>query len=334
MPSTRRRRSPSAAACPPSRSSGSRSRWRRSRSSRRSSCRSPGPTPGAREHDKVVGRPVAMYAMRGVSAHSNGFQTCRALHLIQMLLGALDGPGNFRSRAPFPKPVPPPQLPENDAARLAAPDTPAAHAARLPDPARGPRDRRRGPPLRIDKAYSWESPIAAHGMMHMVIRNAVEADPYPIDTLMLFMANMAWNSSMNTARHAGHAVREGRGRRVPDPVRRGGRRVRLRDGALRRPGAARHHLSRALRRDLDARPADLRARRGRRRDPPPAGRAGPRRAALAGRAGGSRRAAAVPGLRRCRGRRVRRLRGLHRALRARARHRLPGRLARRRRRAR
>jgi anaerobic selenocysteine-containing dehydrogenase len=53
--------------------------------------------------------------------------------------------------------------------------------------------------LRIDKAYSWESPIAAHGLMHMVIRNAVEADPYPIDTLMLFMANMAWNSAMNTA---------------------------------------------------------------------------------------------------------------------------------------
>jgi anaerobic selenocysteine-containing dehydrogenase len=29
------------------------------------------------------GRPVAMHAMRGVSAHSNGFQTCRALHLLQ-----------------------------------------------------------------------------------------------------------------------------------------------------------------------------------------------------------------------------------------------------------
>ncbi|TMG92973.1 MAG: formate dehydrogenase, partial [Betaproteobacteria bacterium] len=37
-----------------------------------------------RTHDKVVGRPVAMHAMRGISAHSNGFQTCRALHLLQM----------------------------------------------------------------------------------------------------------------------------------------------------------------------------------------------------------------------------------------------------------
>ena len=34
-----------------------------------------------RVHDKVIGRPVAMHAMRGVSAHSNGFHTCRALHL-------------------------------------------------------------------------------------------------------------------------------------------------------------------------------------------------------------------------------------------------------------
>jgi anaerobic selenocysteine-containing dehydrogenase len=151
-------------------------------------------------HDKVVGRPVAMYAMRGVSAHSNGFQTCRALHLIQMLLGALDGPGNFRSRAPFPRPTPPPQLPENNAETIDRPDT-ALTRPPLGFPTR-PEDLAidaHGAPLRLDKAYSWESPIAAHGMMHMVIHNAVAGDPYPIDTLILFMANMAWNSSMNTA---------------------------------------------------------------------------------------------------------------------------------------
>jgi sulfite dehydrogenase (quinone) subunit SoeA len=39
--------------------------------------------------------------------------------------------------------------------------------------------------------------------MHNVITNAVKGDPYRIDTLMIFMANMAWNSSMNTM-----AVRE------------------------------------------------------------------------------------------------------------------------------
>ncbi len=153
-----------------------------------------------RKHDKVIGRPVAMYAMRGISAHSNGFQTCRALHLIQMLLGALEGPGNFRARAPFPKPIPPAILPENDAAVMNAPDTPLGRPP-LGFPAR-PEDLaidKEGRPLRIDKAYSWESPIAAHGAMHNVIANAVAGDPYKIDTLMLYMANMAWNSSMNTA---------------------------------------------------------------------------------------------------------------------------------------
>ncbi len=57
-----------------------------------------------------------------------------------------------------------------------------------------------GRPLRIDKAYSWDAPLANHGLMHMVITNAVNGDPYPVDTLMMFMANMAWNSTMNTAR--------------------------------------------------------------------------------------------------------------------------------------
>ena len=40
--------------------------------------------------------------------------------------------------------------------------------------------------------------MSAHGMMHMVISNAHAGDPYKIDTLFMYMANMAWNSSMNT----------------------------------------------------------------------------------------------------------------------------------------
>src|SRR5437868_5218543 len=153
-----------------------------------------------RAHDSVVGRPVAMYAMRGISAHSNGFQTCRALHLIQMLLGALDGPGNFRARTPFPRRIPLRSLPENDPAVIFAPNT---ALKRMPNgnPTR-PEDLvidAEGKPLRIDHAYSWQSPLSAHGMMHMVITNAANRDPYPIDTLLLFMANMAWYSSMNTS---------------------------------------------------------------------------------------------------------------------------------------
>jgi len=51
-----------------------------------------------RTHDKVVGRPVAMHAMRGISRIPTAFKPAARLHLLQMLLGALDGPGNFRAR--------------------------------------------------------------------------------------------------------------------------------------------------------------------------------------------------------------------------------------------
>ncbi|PPB80068.1 anaerobic selenocysteine-containing dehydrogenase [Albidovulum inexpectatum] len=147
-------------------------------------------------HDRMVGRPIAFHAMRGISAHSNGFQTARALHLLQILLGAVETPGGFRFKPPYPKPF--------DA-------HPAPHAECRPGQPlkgphlgypRGPEDlalRPDGSPARIDKAFTWENPLSAHGLMHMVIPNAHAGDPYRIDTLFLYMANMAWNSSMNTA---------------------------------------------------------------------------------------------------------------------------------------
>ena len=149
-----------------------------------------------RTHSSFTGRPVSMHAMRGISAHSNGFQTCRAVHLLQLLLGTIDVPGGHRAKAPYPKHVPPPLKP----ARETAPGQPLKSPP-LGFPT-GPEDLvvdDEGRPLRIDKAFSWEAPLSIHGMMHMVISNAVAGDPYPIDTLLLFMANMAWNSSMNTA---------------------------------------------------------------------------------------------------------------------------------------
>ena len=48
-----------------------------------------------------------------------------------------------------------------------------------------------GKPRRIDHAFGWQYPLAVHGMLHTVIRNAWAGDPHPIDTLLLFMANMA-----------------------------------------------------------------------------------------------------------------------------------------------
>ena len=152
-----------------------------------------------RRHEKMIGRPVSMHAMRGISAHSNGFHTCRAIHLLQVLLGSIDVPGGFRFKPPFPRPAPPNTKPAGKAGQV-RPNCP------LPGPPlgfpTGPEDlllADDGTPLRIDKAFSWEAPLAAHGMMHMVITNAWKGDPYPIDTLFLYMANMAWNSAMNTA---------------------------------------------------------------------------------------------------------------------------------------
>ena len=150
-----------------------------------------------RHHDKMIGRPVSMHAMRGISAHANGFQTCRAIHLLQIILGTIDVPGGFRYKAPFPKPIPPGVKPAGKPGQV-KPNTP------LPGPPLGfvtsPEDLlidAQGTPQRLDKAFSWDAPLAAHGMMHMVITNAAKKDPYGIDVLFMYMANMSWNSAMN-----------------------------------------------------------------------------------------------------------------------------------------
>lgn len=143
-----------------------------------------------------VGRPVSMHAMRGIAAHSNGFQSCRSIHLLQALVGSIDAPGGHLAKPPYPRHVPGVPRP----AREAGPGRPLAGSP-LGMP-RGPEDLAvdaGGAPLRIDKAFSWDAPLAAHGMLHMVVANAVRGDPYPIDTLLVYMANIAWNSSMNTA---------------------------------------------------------------------------------------------------------------------------------------
>jgi anaerobic selenocysteine-containing dehydrogenase len=148
-------------------------------------------------HERMIGRPVSFHAMRGISAHANGFQTARALHVLQILLGAVEVPGGFRFKPPYPKPAHAHPTPHSyfmpgrplDGPHLGFPQGPEHLALKLDDQT----------PARIDKGFTWENPFSAHGLMHMVISNAVAGDPYPIDTLMLYMANMAWNSSMNTA---------------------------------------------------------------------------------------------------------------------------------------
>ncbi|MEM8690412.1 MAG: molybdopterin oxidoreductase family protein [Pseudomonadota bacterium] len=146
-------------------------------------------------HEKMVGRPVSFHSMRGISAHANGFQTCRALHVLQILLGTVEVPGGFRFKPPYPKPAtahPKPHCGAKPDCPLDGPHLGFVH---------GPEDlalKDDGTPARIDKAFTWENPMSAHGLMHMVISNAYAGDPYKIDTLFMYMANMSWNSTMNT----------------------------------------------------------------------------------------------------------------------------------------
>ena len=149
------------------------------------------------EHKSVTGNPVAFHAMRGLAAHSNGFQTIRALGILMTILGTIDRPGGFRHKAPFPRPIPPcpktPTKPED-----VQPNTPL-NGMPLGWPA-DPDDLfvdDKGGPVRLDKGFSWEYPLSVHGLMHNAITNAWRGDPYKIDTLLIFMANMSWNSTMN-----------------------------------------------------------------------------------------------------------------------------------------
>ena len=150
------------------------------------------------EHETVTGNPVAFHAMRGLAAHSNGFHTVRTLAILMSLLGTIDRPGGFRHKAPFPRGIPPSAKSPNSSDAV-KPNTPLPALAlgwpASPDDLFVDAD---GDPVRIDKAFSWEYPLSVHGLMHNVITNAWRGDPYRIDTLMIFMANMAWNSAMNT----------------------------------------------------------------------------------------------------------------------------------------
>ena len=133
--------------------------------------------------------------MRGISAHSNGFQTCRALHLLQMLLGSVDGPGGFRYKAPYPKPCPPAAAvrpARGDHARQAAARL-AAGLSAWPGRSAVDAEARRCASTRRSLGF------AAGGPRHDADgdRQRRRGDPYPIEMLLLFMANMAWNSAMN-----------------------------------------------------------------------------------------------------------------------------------------
>src|SRR5258705_8342180 len=116
---------------------------------------------------------------------------------MQMLLGSIVCPGGFRYKPRFPRPAPPPSRPAGRSGTVQPNHSLVSAPLGFPQ---GPEDLlvdAGGHALRIDKAYSWDAPLAAHGLMHMVITNAANGDPYPVDVLFMYMANMGWNSSMN-----------------------------------------------------------------------------------------------------------------------------------------
>ena len=189
-----RRQPPRQPACRRKPSGASRASLRTPRSSSRSRSTFRGPTgPGAGMTRPSAARSRCMRCAASLRTRTAS-RPAACFTCLQILLGSIDCPGGFRYKAPFPRPAPPANRP----ARPSGPDMPLKGAP-LGFP-QGPEDLlvdANGKPQRIDKAYSWDAPIAAHGLMHMVITNAAKGDPYPVDVLFMFMANMSWNSSMN-----------------------------------------------------------------------------------------------------------------------------------------
>ena len=282
-----------------------------------------------KRHETTQARPVAFHAMRGLAAHSNGFQTVRSLAVLMSLLGTIDAPGGFRHKAPYPRHIVP-NFRAFNSPEMLKPNTPL-NAAPLGFPA-SPAElaiHDDGTPMRIDHAFSWESAAVgarphAHGDHERDARRSVPARH--ADDLHGQHGVELDHEHHGGARDAEH---EERRRRVPDPVPRRLRCVPERDGRLRRPRAARHDLPRAPRRDEHARPADLGVR-GPGRFGARAGRAAARRVQAV--PGGARRARLAPEAARLHHRRgpaqVQGLPGLRRQLRVGARRRLPDGLAR------
>jgi hypothetical protein len=199
----------------------------------------------------------------GISAHSNGFQTCRMIHVLQILLGSIDCPGGFRYKPPYPKQTPPNLLPHGLHGKDIQPEMPLggphlgfpARAAASAD--RGGRDAiasRQGVFVGRADVGPWHD---AHGAEQRGQEGPVRhrrAVPLHGEHGVEFVDERP--------RHARGADGEGRKRRLRDPEDHLFRRLLLRDGAICRPDPARHDLSGTLGLHLAARPPDLGARHG------------------------------------------------------------------------
>ena len=257
-----------------------RRRTRRQRlSTRRSSSMCRGRIVPAGAMTKMIGRPVSMHAMRGISAHSNGFQTCRtppspADHSrhhrcagrLSLQAALSQSPVRRRSSPPASRaqvkpntPLPGPPLGFVDRAPRICWSMPTAGPAASTRPIPGKRR------------------FAAHGLMHTVIANAAKRRSLSDRRALPLHGQHELELGDECAEHARRPHRRRTRRRrhtssrtssIPMPI--------ARRWCLRRSHPARHHLSRALGLHFAARPADLRSRRPGRFHPPAGGRAGSR----------------------------------------------------------
>jgi hypothetical protein len=91
--------------------------------------------------------------------------------------GTIDRPGGFRHKAPFRRAIPPNRKAAQHMERHQAEHAARHGAAGFPTTPRRSRGRCRRQAIRIDKGFSWEHPLSAHGLMHNVITNAWRGDP-------------------------------------------------------------------------------------------------------------------------------------------------------------
>jgi anaerobic selenocysteine-containing dehydrogenase len=198
-----------------------------------------------RHHATTRGRPVAMHAMRGIAAHSNGFDTTRAIHLLQTLLGTIDCPGGFRFKQPFPKPILPGPKP---AGKQYGPGKPlggmplglAWPALRSRGFAAGARWRTAPPGQSLFVGGAARHPRHdADGHRQRRGRR-----PIPDRHAVPVHGQHGMELGDEHRRHDGHAdsARPGQ-RRALHSTHHRCRCLRLGNGRLCRPGAARHHLS-------------------------------------------------------------------------------------------
>ena len=198
-----------------------------------------------KQHATTPGRPVAFHAMRGLAAHSNGFQTVRALAILMSLLGTIDAPGGFRHKAPYPRHIVPNYRAFNDPAMI-QPNTPL-NAAPLGFPA-SPEElavHEDGSPIRIDHCVLLGA--SALGPRDDAQRHHQRHARRPLPAGHADDLHGQHGLELQHEHHGGarDAQCQGGRRAVPDPLPGGLRRLPERDRGLCRPGAARHHLPRA-----------------------------------------------------------------------------------------